>query len=77
MSDDVTSTVGGLIGLPEGAGRFPLFVFAAHAAVALGVFWLAATSVPENGIVSSLPVFGIGVLVLILGRSAARLAALR
>jgi len=77
MPDDVRSTVGGLIGLPEDAGRFSLFVFAAHAAVALGVFWLAASLVPENGIVSSLPVFGIGVLVLVLGRSAARLAALR
>lgn len=77
MTDDVTSTVGGLIGLPEGAGRFPVLVFAAHAAVAVGVFWLAAASVPNSGIVASLPIFGIGLLVVLLGRSAARLAALR
>jgi len=77
MPEDVTRTVGGLIGLPEDAGRFALFVFGAHAVAALGVFWLAAASVPEGGLVASLPVFGIGVLVVLLGRSAARLAALR
>lgn len=77
MADDASKTLASLVGLPDGAGRVPVLIFAAHAAVAFVLFGLAASSIPDAGVVNALPLFGIGLLFLLLGRSAGRLAALR
>lgn len=53
------------------------WVFLAHAVAAVGAFGLGTVGLLEGAGVGAVPVLGIGVLILVLGRSAARIAARR
>jgi hypothetical protein len=53
------------------------WVFLAHAIAAVGAFGLGTVGLLEGAGVGAVPVLGVGILILILGRSAARIAARR
>ena len=60
-----------------GLGDVHPWVFIAHAVVAVGAFGLATLGLLRGEGVGAVPLFGVGVLILVLGRSAGRLAARR
>ena len=60
-----------------GLGDVHPWVFLAHAVIAVGAFGLATFGLLRGEGIGAIPLFGVGVLILILGRSAGRLAARR
>ncbi|WP_254837984.1 hypothetical protein [Natronomonas marina] len=60
-----------------GLGDVHPWVFAAHAVVAVGAFALGGIGLLEGAGLGAVPVIGVGVLILVLGRSVGRLAARR
>lgn len=53
------------------------WVFLAHAVFAVGAFAVGAIGLLEGAGLEAVPMLGVGVLILLLGRSAGRLAAKR
>ena len=53
------------------------WVFLAHAVVAVGAFGLATFGLLRGEGIGAVPLFGVGLLILLLGRSAGRIAARR
>jgi hypothetical protein len=60
-----------------GLGDVNPWVFLAHAVVALGAFGLGTVGLLEGAGLGAVPLFGVGLLILILGRYAGRVAARR
>lgn len=60
-----------------GLGDVHPWVFLAHAVVAVGAFGLATYGLLEGAGLAAVPYYGVGVLILILGRYAGRVAARR
>ena len=73
-----SDVVGAVFGQTEGLlGDVHPWVFLAHAVIAVGAFGLATFGLLRGEGIGAVPLFGVGVLILILGRSAGRLAARR
>ena len=53
------------------------WVFLAHAVIAVGAFGLATFGLLRGEGIGAVPLFGVGLLILLLGRSAGRIAARR
>ena len=60
-----------------GLGDVHPWVFLAHAVIAVGAFGLATLGLLQGEGIGAVPLFGVGVLILLLGRSAGRIAARR
>lgn len=57
-----------------GLGDVNPWVFLAHAVLALGAFGLGTVGLLQGAGLGAIPLFGVGLLILILGRYAGRLA---
>lgn len=77
MADDDPRAVANVLGVPTGAGRGPLLIFGGHAVIALIILLFGAISLSNGAGLEAAPLFGIGLMLLVLGRSVARLAAYR
>ena len=60
-----------------GLGDVHPWVFLAHAVIAVGAFGLATFGLLQGEGIGAIPLFGVGFLILLLGRSAGRIAARR
>jgi len=60
-----------------GLGDVNPWVFLAHAVVALGAFGLGTFGLLDGAGLGAVPLFGVGILILVLGRYAGRVAARR